>query len=160
VLNHLVFLEHNVRAWGKWKCRELVEAKEGGSVPCPLKQVVGGKVEEEGLSSEGWSLFTYSFFFFFLQSQGLNSGPTTFFWWWIFQDRVSRTICPGWLRTVILLISASWVARITDVSHWHPASRIPLTQGSANIFFKGAGSEYFWLSDSHSLSQPLNCVCV
>jgi hypothetical protein len=24
-----------------------------------------------------------------------------------FQDRVSRTICQGWLRTVILLISAS-----------------------------------------------------
>jgi hypothetical protein len=34
-----------------------------------------------------------------------------------FWDRVSRTICPGWLWTVILLISASWVARITGVSH-------------------------------------------
>jgi hypothetical protein len=31
-----------------------------------------------------------------------------------FWDRVLRTICPGWLRTLILLISASWVARITD----------------------------------------------
>jgi hypothetical protein len=28
-----------------------------------------------------------------------------------FQDRVLRTICHGWLRTSILLISASWVAK-------------------------------------------------
>jgi hypothetical protein len=39
----------------------------------------------------------------------------------LFRDRISRTICPGWLRTTILLISASWVARITGVSHQHPA---------------------------------------
>jgi hypothetical protein len=32
---------------------------------------------------------------------------------------VSQTICPGWLETSILLISASWVARITGMSHWH-----------------------------------------
>jgi hypothetical protein len=31
-----------------------------------------------------------------------------FFW-----DRVSRTICLGWLWTTILLISTSWIARIT-----------------------------------------------
>jgi hypothetical protein len=37
------------------------------------------------------------------------------------QDRVSWTICLGWLRIVILLISASRVARITGVSHRHPA---------------------------------------
>jgi hypothetical protein len=29
-----------------------------------------------------------------------------------FQDRVSWTICQGWLWTVVLLISASWVARL------------------------------------------------
>jgi hypothetical protein len=29
-----------------------------------------------------------------------------------FCDRVSQTVCPGWLQTMILLISASWVARI------------------------------------------------
>jgi hypothetical protein len=34
---------------------------------------------------------------------------------------VSRTICPGWPQTMILPISASQVARITDVSHQHPA---------------------------------------
>jgi hypothetical protein len=35
-----------------------------------------------------------------------------FFW-----DRASRTICLGWLWNMILLISASWVARTTGVSH-------------------------------------------
>jgi hypothetical protein len=39
----------------------------------------------------------------------------------IFWDTLSQTICPGWLWTTILLISASWVARITGVSHWPPA---------------------------------------
>jgi hypothetical protein len=34
-----------------------------------------------------------------------------------FRDRVSRTICSGWLQTAILLIFASWVARITGTSH-------------------------------------------
>jgi hypothetical protein len=37
-----------------------------------------------------------------------------------FRDRVLRTICLGWLQTAILLISASWVTRITGVSHQHP----------------------------------------
>jgi hypothetical protein len=59
----------------------------------------------------------------FLQYWGLNSGPTPwatppapfcegFFW-----DRVSQTFCPGWLWITVLLISASWVARITGMSH-------------------------------------------
>jgi hypothetical protein len=30
--------------------------------------------------------------------------------------------CPGWLQSAILLISASWVARIVGVSHWCWAS--------------------------------------
>jgi hypothetical protein len=33
-----------------------------------------------------------------------------------FQDRISWTICLGWLQYVILLIAASWVARITSAS--------------------------------------------
>jgi hypothetical protein len=62
---------------------------------------------------------------------GLNSGPrislggcsyhlshsTSPFLWWVFQDRVSRTICLGQASNPILLISASCIARITDVSH-------------------------------------------
>jgi hypothetical protein len=34
-----------------------------------------------------------------------------------FRSRISQTICLCWLRAMILLISASWVARITGVSH-------------------------------------------
>jgi hypothetical protein len=37
-----------------------------------------------------------------------------------FCEGVSRTICLGWLWTTILLISPSWVTRITGESHWHP----------------------------------------
>jgi hypothetical protein len=64
------------------------------------------------------------FFSFFLQYWGLNSGPIH----WspspalsgdFFQDRVSWTICPDWLQTGILLISASRVARIIGASHPH-----------------------------------------
>jgi hypothetical protein len=43
----------------------------------------------------------------------------SFLWWLFFWDRVARTIFPGWLQTAILLISASWVARIISVSHQH-----------------------------------------
>jgi hypothetical protein len=38
-----------------------------------------------------------------------------------FRDSILRTICLGWLQTTILLISASWVASVTGVSHWRPA---------------------------------------
>jgi hypothetical protein len=34
-----------------------------------------------------------------------------------FGIRSHELFCPGWLQTAILLISASWVARITGVSH-------------------------------------------
>jgi hypothetical protein len=60
-------------------------------------------------------------------SWGLNSGPSLWatppalFLWRVFQHRVSWTICLGWLPTTILLISASWVTRITGMSHRHPA---------------------------------------
>jgi hypothetical protein len=53
---------------------------------------------------------------------GVNSGPThwatppALFCDGVFWDRVLRTICLGWLQNMIFLISASWVARITDVS--------------------------------------------
>jgi hypothetical protein len=68
--------------------------------------------------------------FFPLRYWGLNSGPVP----WasppvllcdgFFQNRILQIICPGWLWTVILLISASWVARITDVNQWHLACNI------------------------------------
>jgi hypothetical protein len=45
----------------------------------------------------------------------------------IFQDNVSQSICLGWLRTMILLISASWVVRITAVSDQIPKFSFFLT---------------------------------
>jgi hypothetical protein len=39
-----------------------------------------------------------------------------------FGNGVSWTICPVWPQTAILLISASQVARIIDVSHWWQAA--------------------------------------
>jgi hypothetical protein len=62
-------------------------------------------------------------FFFFFQYWGLNSGtspwvtPPALFLWRVFRDGVSQTICPGWLQTAILLISASQIVRITGMSH-------------------------------------------
>jgi hypothetical protein len=38
----------------------------------------------------------------------------------IFEIR-SLKLCPGWLWTMILLISVSWVAKIRAVSHWYLA---------------------------------------
>jgi hypothetical protein len=61
-------------------------------------------------------LFFYLLFFW--KFWGLNSGPTSWatpralFCDGFFRDRVSQTFCTGWLRTLILLISAFQVARI------------------------------------------------
>jgi hypothetical protein len=41
--------------------------------------------------------------------------------WDFFWDKVQTTICLSWFKTAILLISASWVDRLTGVSHWHLA---------------------------------------
>jgi hypothetical protein len=64
----------------------------------------------------------------FLWYKDLNSGPTPWailpapFCEGFFRDRVLwNYICLGWLRTKILLISASWVARITGMSYQHLA---------------------------------------
>jgi hypothetical protein len=45
------------------------------------------------------------------------SHSTSSFLWWIFLELFAQV----WLQTVILLVSASWVARITGMSHRHPA---------------------------------------
>jgi hypothetical protein len=61
-----------------------------------------------------------------LQLEPLHSASS--FLWWDFWDGVLRTIWPGWLWTTILLISASWVAGITGVSHWFLAKYIVLSK--------------------------------
>jgi hypothetical protein len=70
------------------------------------------------------TLLWSGFFFFFFVVLGLElraftlTHSTALFLWRVFWDRVSWTICLGWLQTTVLLISTSWVARITGVSHW------------------------------------------
>jgi hypothetical protein len=49
-----------------------------------------------------------------------------------FRDRVSRTICLSWPQTAIFLISASWVARIIGVRHWHLA-QLPFIWAKAQM---------------------------
>jgi hypothetical protein len=56
---------------------------------------------------------------FFLWYGGVNSGSTP--WATLPVLFCEGFFCPGWLRIVILLISGSWVARITGVSHQLPA---------------------------------------
>jgi hypothetical protein len=50
-----------------------------------------------------------------------STSPFFFFCEGFFEIGSHGTTCLGWLQTVILLISASWVARITGVSHQCPA---------------------------------------
>jgi hypothetical protein len=78
------------------------------------------------IGDTGKGVFTSAvlhFFFFFSQcrvwTQGLHLEPLHLFCEGIFQDRISQTICLGWLPTVILLIS--WVARIAGMTRWRPA---------------------------------------
>jgi hypothetical protein len=68
------------------------------------------------------------FFFFFwvvlgleLKAYTLSHSTSPIFCEGFFQGRVSQNYLPGLLWTVILLICASWVARITGMSHWHLA---------------------------------------
>jgi hypothetical protein len=77
--------------------------------------------------------FFLKFFFFFKGVMGLHSGLhsrqafyhlshfTSLFCVGYFWDMVLQTIFLGWPQTSVLLISASWVARSTDVSHCHLA---------------------------------------
>jgi hypothetical protein len=75
---------------------------------------------------------------------GLNSGPTpwatppdTFceeFHW----GRVLWTLCQIWFHTSVLLMYASWVARIIGVSHRHPDDKsfcIYVNQGNWSFIF-------------------------
>jgi hypothetical protein len=58
---------------------------------------------------------------FELRAYILSHSTSPFFVKGFFQDTVSQTICLCWLQTMILLISASRVARIIDMSLWLPA---------------------------------------
>jgi hypothetical protein len=57
-----------------------------------------------------------------------------------FQDSISQTISLGWLQTVIFLISASWVARITGISHQYP---VCLSYSSQTIWLQRVWSNLY-----------------
>jgi hypothetical protein len=72
------------------------------------------------LDAEAWVLFRETFLLlcvpvYFL----LLPGVICFLW-----DRNLQTFALGWLQTLILLISAFWVARITGFLHFLKAQRI------------------------------------
>jgi hypothetical protein len=62
----------------------------------------------------------------FLQSRCSNTWAIlpVYFCSGYFGDGLLRTVCPGCPKTTILLISASQVARITGMSHQHPATHL------------------------------------
>jgi hypothetical protein len=98
------------------------------------------------------------FLFFAVLGFELRAYPlshyTSPFLWWLFQDRVSWTISLGWFGTEILLISAFWIARITDVSHRYLA---------ALFFFFSAGDQIQGSTyDKHTLyrEMPPALFCV
>jgi hypothetical protein len=59
-----------------------------------------------------------------------------------FQDRVSQAICPGWFGTTILLISASVVARMTDVILSQKKKSPSHTQKRAGGVAQGIGPDF------------------
>jgi hypothetical protein len=84
-----------------------------------------------------------------LELRGLHPEPfhQPFFVKVFFWDRVSWTIYPSWLWTTILLISASWVARITSVSHQHLDNTSHLTY---------TPDEHKFLCISHTIIRKFN----
>jgi hypothetical protein len=72
------------------------------------------RVHDSGVE---FTLFIYCGTGVWTQVLHLESFHQSFFRDGFLQDRVSPTIYPGWLWTQSLLISASWVAKITDMSH-------------------------------------------
>jgi hypothetical protein len=78
---------------------------------------------------------------YFFWCYGLNSGPIPWatpphqpcFKVECFQNKLSQTICQGWLQTMFLMISASSVNGTTSMGHWHPAWIGDLNLKSKNL---------------------------
>jgi hypothetical protein len=88
----------------------------------------GVYTQEVDVAHRIWTMFKKLFFFlaivgFKLRASHLLGGtlPFALFCVRYFQGRISWTICPSWPQTSILLISASWAARIIGMSHRHLA---------------------------------------
>jgi hypothetical protein len=82
-------------------------------VPAPHPSLSLSPSTMEGVGTQGLMLARQVFYHW--------SHLTSPFLCWAFWDGVSQTqtICLGWLWTSVLLTSASWVARVTDVSCWY-----------------------------------------
>jgi lysylphosphatidylglycerol synthetase-like protein (DUF2156 family) len=72
-----------------------------------------------------------------------TSSPPPFLWWIFFKIGSHEIFARGWLGTLILLISASRVARITGVSH----------QGLANILKSSCPQIAFNLEWKHDTQR-------
>jgi hypothetical protein len=72
---------------------------------------------------------------------------------------VFQTICQGWLRTPILLISASQVAKIIGVSHQTWQVTKLLKSGFSQGILKGCGlcsfSQGIWEDESFPEPSPI-----
>jgi hypothetical protein len=65
----------------------------------------------------------------------LSHSVSPFFVLGIFKIGSLKLFAQGWPRTMILLISASWVAEIIGMSHWRPAVIISWNTFSSFTFF-------------------------
>jgi hypothetical protein len=110
--------------------------------------------------SRRWKFIPSSFFW---QYWGLNSRPTPWatppalFCDGFFQNRVSRTICPSWFWTAILLITTSQVARISGVTRWHPGNYALLLSVwcfgfNSKVSGKGQSIIFQWRRPTHTVS--------
>jgi hypothetical protein len=83
-------------------------------------------------------------------NSGLSPGVTTPAQYFVigFLEIFSWTICLGWLKTAILLVSASWVAGIAGVSHQYPEISHFLNQTSIET-----NSHVFVVMETYMLNQ-------
>jgi hypothetical protein len=77
-------------------------------------------------SAQSFKRCLFFFFFFGVTRQAryhLNHSVSPVFVLGVFKIESCELFAWGWLPTMMLLISASWVARITGVRCWRPAKR-------------------------------------
>jgi hypothetical protein len=83
----------------------------------------------------------FRFFFFFSTgawTQGLHLEPLYQSFFCVCERGFFKigSLKPGWLRTVILLVSTSWVARITGMRHQRPALDFRFSDQGCSIWFQ------------------------
>jgi hypothetical protein len=108
-----------------------IKRQEWRAYSATFKEHILGFHDAKALKSQGgrhitilkpWPFFFFFLFFFcgtgvWIQRLHLEAFHQPFFLNGFFQDRVLWTSYPGWFQTMILLISASWVARTTGMNH-------------------------------------------